>query len=191
MYLYDIFACGDDYYGDSYCLYHEQYFTHGEFIEHIKQCVPELVEFVKFELPIINWEKQKQFQKESLDDISNWDDKQKEHLKQLTIPGDTIEEKYQNFIQIHTKRLEKIEKTIPQQNKDFEWSAESIDYLIDILCKKFGYSKFDNETHFSVDLYKKINKNTKPFKYNKKDTEDENNRLKAISSLDEIICKNW
>lgn len=164
MYSYELFYCIDDYYyaGDSYDLLHDENFTQEEFEDHIKQCVPELVRFYKYDLLVNRWEDRKERQKEVIESISKWDKHRQSQIDGsanfLPPGGDTPEEKHQRFLQYHKNKLEEIESKKPTVKNEFIWSDECVDYLQTILCDKFGYKKPEGFESYTIVSGEKVNR---------------------------------
>ena len=144
MYLYNLCLSNDAYYEDEedYFIYHKQYFTKSEFLEHIRLCVPELVKFVKYELPFAQIQKREQ---EILQIINEFSNHSEEEIDKYWNSADKSTrstypelkwhsyllplERHQRFLANYRKNLSELKDIVPKINTEFKWSKDYIEYL--------------------------------------------------------------
>jgi len=149
MYLYNLFLIRYTYYykGENYYIFHNEYFDDEKFNSHLEECLPELINFYKNELPILERKDRINRETARIAEIQNWSEKQKKNFcnKFINNPNDEkINEAYAKYLKNQIERSQELEHREIKKPLHFEWDESSIGYLINLLCEKFGYEKFDN-----------------------------------------------
>lgn len=175
MYQYTFYLYSREYYsGDiederDFYIFHKNLFSIDEFRNHIIECLPELMDFIvnEYNPKLIKNERQRlQFQIDRLTFIT---DEQiikdaKHDFIRVAKQVDDDELMQKGIEAIRALYQQKIKDLKKQQDDfkvslDFNWNAEYVQKLNELMKKKFGYKSIPEATSMSLDMDKLITEN--------------------------------
>lgn len=132
MFIYTITTEGEDGISSVDFIHHEKHFTKDEFMNHIHECLPELIDYIKNEIPQNEIDKKIDF-----------------YEKKIKTCNDIEEKKYlKSFLEFLKKDPFNVLKYLKET---ILWNFYSIEKLKKLLSEKFGYIIVDSIVNINLE----------------------------------------